>query len=154
MAEQYSVAAAELQERSEDLSYSDLDKFPDFLASRPHELVNLQLDHNQITVLPRLIGTFVNLVSLDISNNQITVISPSIVRLTKLKTLIARNNRLDDDAMPKDLGLMQSLQVVNFAGNRLTKLPMQFTELRNLKCIYIGANRINCVPSEIENLHE
>lgn len=141
-----------LQERSEDLSYSDLDIFPDFLTSWSQELVSLQLDHNRITVLPRVIGTFFNLVSLDISNNQITVISPAIVCLKKLRTLIARNNQLDDDALPKDMGLMQSLQVINFGGNRLTKLPHQFTELQNLKCIYVGANQINFVPAEIGNL--
>jgi Leucine-rich repeat (LRR) protein len=137
---------------SEDLSYSDLDAFPEFLVERAPELKSLQLDHNHITVLPRSIGSFFNLVTLDISNNQMTYLSKEIAQLHKLRTLTARNNNFDNESLPKELEEMTSLQVVNFSGNQLTDFPMQFTELTQLKCLYLGGNNLTELPSEIVNL--
>ena len=140
------------QGRSEDLSYSDLDAFPQFLNDRALEFASLQIDHNSITVLPRCVSLFKNLISLDISNNSLGYISKELVHLTKLRTFNARNNNLDDDCLPKEFGTMTSLKVVNLAGNRLTEFPIQLTEITGLQCIYLGANRITALPKEIGNL--
>lgn len=142
-----------MEENSVDLSYSDLDTFPDFLVEKADELLSLQLDHNRITVLPRAIGSFINLVNLDFSNNSMTYLSADLVHLKMLRTLTAKNNLFDMDSLPKELGLMQSLQVVNFSGNHFVDFPMQFTELRELRCLYLGANNISNIPKEICNLH-
>lgn len=124
----------------------------DFLLNRSHQLLSLQLDHNHITVLPRCIGGFSNLVALDISNNAMTYMSREIALLSRLRTLTARNNRFDNAALPKELATMQSLRVVNFSGNRLEEFPLQFTQLLNLQCLHLGANRLVTLPDEIGHL--
>ena len=137
---------------TEDLSYSDLDSFPDFLLERAGTITTLQLDHNQIHVVPRGIALFRNLQNLDLSSNSMTYLSNEIVQLIHLHTLTARNNRFTNDDLPKDLGLMHQLISVNLSGNRLTHFPMQLTEIAGLKSIRLGANLIETVPEEISNL--
>lgn len=140
---------SEEEEHSEDLSYLDLEEFPSFLDKRT-DLKSLKLDHNQITILPRSIGQYINLVSLDISNNGLTYLSDEIVHLHKLKTFVCRNNAMSSECVPKDFGRMQSLLFLNFAGNNFTDFPMQLTEMKNLRCLYLGSNRIQNVPREIK----
>lgn len=137
---------------SEDLSYAELDTFPEFLVERADEIMSLHFDHNLMSALPAEIGCFVNLISLDVSNNHMKTLSPEICSLPQLRTLIARNNSLTVESIPKDFGLISSLVVVNLSGNHLTELPMQFTELTRLKCLYLGANRISSVPREVAQL--
>ena len=140
------------EENSEDLSYSDLDNFPDFLLKRAPQLRGLQLDHNLITALPRCIGAFTNLITLDISNNNMSYISKEIGYLRQLRTLVARNNHLDNDCLPKEIVNLRSLQVVNLSGNLLTEFPPQLIELAELRCLYLGANNINSLPVDIGRL--
>jgi len=140
------------ENNSEDLSYAELDIYPEFLVDRAPEILSINFDHNLMSVLPAEIGCFINLVSLDISNNQMKEISPDICSLPNLRTLIARNNQLTVEAIPKDFGLMSSLSVVNMSGNQFTEIPMQFTELTGLRCLYLGANRITAVTKEMIRL--
>jgi len=144
--------SGEQYEVLEDLSYSDLDVFPEFLLERSTEVKHLQIDHNRISILPRCVGQFRNLISLDISNNQMTYISGEIGQLSLLRCLTAKNNLFDNEALPKELDQLVSLQSINLSGNQLTEFPMQLTELRNLKCIHLGGNVIDHVPREIESL--
>ena len=139
-------------ENVSDLSYSELDNFPDFIVERAEEIYCLHLDHNQILALPRVIGAFVNLVSLELSNNGMTYLSPEIMRLSQLRTLTARNNFLDKESLPKELSELQGLQALNLSGNQFSEFPPQLTKLTNLKCLYMGANRLTCVSKEIKNL--
>lgn len=141
-----------MQDYTEDLSYGNLDSFPEFLAEHSSEIDKLLLDHNEISVIPRLIGSFTNLVLLDISFNSLSYISSEIIQLKQLQTLHARNNRLDEESLPKDMGLMKSLHVINFSGNLFNEFPMQLTEMTSLKCLQLGANNIAHIPAEIANL--
>lgn len=140
------------EENSIDLSYSDLDSFPSFLNSRALNLISLKLDHNNITILTRQIGLYESLVTLDISDNSMTYLSDELSRLVNLRSLVAKNNKLDEDSLPKNFGSMKSLQLVNFAGNRFTDLPTQFTELENLNRLFMGANRLKTLPESINQL--
>ena len=136
----------------EDLSYSDLDSFPEFLIQRAPQIRSLLLDHNQITILSRNIASFTNLVSLDISNNNMTYLSKELTTLSCLRTLTARNNLFDNESLPKDFSGLISLQTINFSGNAFTDFPMQITQLLSLRCLYLGANHIDSVPPQVSNL--
>lgn len=136
----------------EDLSYSDLDAFPDWLECRAGNLRSLLLNHNQIHVLPRSINKYVSLLSLDISSNGLTYLAKEITQLHNLRALTARNNQLDNEALPKDFSAMVSLQSLNLSGNQFTEFPMQLTHIDNLRTLHIGANRIDSIPHEISNL--
>ncbi|XP_013400621.1 leucine-rich repeat-containing protein 58-like [Lingula anatina] len=137
-------------EASDDLSYCDLDSFPEVLLERSKEIQSLQLSHNQITILPRSIGAFVNLIALDLSNNGLSYISDEIIHLKQLKTLIARNNALDQAALPKEFAVLNNLEVVNFSGNNFSQFPLQLTQMPSLRRVYLGSNRLQSVPNDIK----
>jgi len=141
------------EDNAEDLSFSDLDEFPEFLFERAPEIYSLHLDHNQMPSIPSDVGLFCNLINLDVSNNRLKSIANELCMLPQLRTLVARNNFLTSGSIPKDFGMMPSLAVLNLSGNHFTEVPMQFTELHELRCLYLGANRITSIPSEIKNLH-
>ena len=134
-----------------DLSMSHLDLFP--TVDQPDTVSELLIQHNRITILPRCICDFQNLTSLNISNNDMTYLSPEICRLTKLKKLVARNNYFENASLPKEIGLMKSLELVNFGGNQLTEFPSPLTQLPELRALYLGANSITSIPSSIGYLN-
>ncbi|KAG8550012.1 hypothetical protein GDO81_029556, partial [Engystomops pustulosus] len=68
-----------------------------------------------------------------------------------LKTLLAKNNRLDEASLPKDMGALR-LEVVNFSGNQFEELPGQLLQMPTLKTLSMGGNRLKSIPSEIENI--
>ncbi|XP_042190236.1 leucine-rich repeat-containing protein 58 [Callorhinchus milii] len=115
------------------------------------ETRQLLLSHNRLSVLPVGVAHFSNLLFLDVSSNRLAFLCDQILALTKLRTLIAKNNRLDESSVPKDLGKM-CLEVVNFSGNRFEEVPPQLLELRRLRSLSLGGNRLKAIPPEIENL--
>ncbi|XP_069744602.1 leucine-rich repeat-containing protein 58 [Narcine bancroftii] len=123
----------------------------DVSEERRRETQHLLLTHNRFSVFPGDIACLRNLRFLDLSCNGLTHISDQILQLTHLKTLIAKNNRMDEFSLPKDLGKM-SLEVVNFSGNRFEMVPSQILELQRLKSLSLGGNRLKTIPPEIENL--
>ncbi|XP_067849121.1 leucine-rich repeat-containing protein 58 [Heptranchias perlo] len=123
----------------------------DISEEKKNETQQLLLTHNRFTVFPGSIAYLRNLLFLDISSNGLAFICDEILELTKLKTLIAKNNRMDEFSLPKDLGKM-SLEVVNFSGNHFEEVPSQLLELQRLKSLSLGGNRLKTIPPEIENL--
>ncbi|XP_076438545.1 leucine-rich repeat-containing protein 58-like [Babylonia areolata] len=141
-------------ENTEDLSYNHLETIPDYAISRANELVSLQLNNNEIQVLPLTICHFTRLVNLDISNNNAKTLCDELCQLRHLRTFVAKNNMLNSSALPKDFGLLQSLEVVNFSGNQFTDLAPQLTELPRLKCLYLGGNRLVELSSRVKNMQQ
>lgn len=139
-------------ENAEDLSYEHLETIPDFVIQRAGELVALQLNNNEISRLPETIQLFSKLVTLDISNNNMKTICEDICHLRNLRTFIAKNNQLNSQSLPKDFGMLRSLEVVNLSGNQFTELAPQLTELEKLKCLYLGSNRLTELSSSVKNL--
>jgi len=136
-----------------DLSYSGLHEFPHCIfESCPQPIRSLLICNNQIAILPAEIGLFANLVVLDVSNNWLKSIADEICGLCHLRTFVARNNCLTIESIPKDFGTLPSLAVLNLSGNQMVQLPVQFTELQQLRCLYIGANQISTIPPEVGNM--
>ena len=139
-------------ENTEDLSYSHLETIPDFALCRANELVSLQLNNNEISVLPPTISHFTRLVSIDISNNHLKKLCDELCSMRHLRTFVAKNNQLTTNSMPKDFGLLQNLEVVNISGNQFSDLAPQLTELHRLKCLYLGSNRLTELSSNVKHL--
>ncbi|XP_061193171.1 leucine-rich repeat-containing protein 58-like [Saccostrea echinata] len=137
---------------SEDSSYSNLSTIPDNLIPRAKEILSLKMNHNEILLLPPSISVFVNLLSLDLSNNHLTHIPKELISLRCLRKLLVKSNGLSCASIPKDFGLLSSLEVLNFSGNSLETFPPQFTELSNLRRLYLGGNCISEMPNSIKNL--
>ncbi|KAG2456831.1 LRC58 protein, partial [Polypterus senegalus] len=148
----------EVHESSEGESILDLSRlnletlsFDHLSEEKKKETQMLFLPYNRLTVLPGCISLFSSLSWLDVSNNGLAFICDDILRLSNLKTFVAKNNRLDESSLPKDLSTM-SLEVVNFSGNRFEEFPRQFLQLHTLQSISLGGNRLKGIPPEIENL--
>ncbi|MEE6518571.1 hypothetical protein FKM82_029654 [Ascaphus truei] len=115
------------------------------------DIHQLLLPHNRLVVLPPSVASFSHLLLLDISNNNLAYIGEEILALAKLKTLLAKNNRLDEFSLPKELGSMQ-LEVLNLSGNRFEEIPSQLLQLQTLQTLSLGGNRLKSIPAEIENM--
>ncbi|KAM4796496.1 leucine-rich repeat-containing protein 58 [Rhinophrynus dorsalis] len=115
------------------------------------EVHQLLLPHNRLVVFPPSVASFSNLLLLDLSNNSMAYIGEEILGLTKLKTLLAKNNRLDEFSLPKELGSMK-LEVLNLSGNQFEEIPSQLLQLQSLKTLSLGGNRLKSIPAEIENM--
>ncbi|CAH2218730.1 leucine-rich repeat-containing 58 [Pelobates cultripes] len=118
---------------------------------RRKEVHQLLLSHNRMMVLPPQVATFSNLLLLDISNNNLAYLGEHILGLTKLRTLLAKNNRLDEFSLPKEMGSMK-LEVLNLSGNHFEEIPSQIMQLQTLKTLSLGGNRLKGIPEEIDNL--
>lgn len=148
----------------------DLVTLEDHLASPQKALLKssgdietMLLNHNRLVGLPRLLLQFGNLKILDLSSNAITTLPDAVCQLP-LVTLIAKNNLLTNASLPKSLltkmangngngnatgGTNSTLKELNLSGNQLTHFPEQVTELRHLKYLYLGGNKISSVSKDI-----
>ncbi|XP_018428594.1 PREDICTED: leucine-rich repeat-containing protein 58 [Nanorana parkeri] len=118
---------------------------------RKKEVQQLLLPHNRLVVLPPAVATFSQLSLLDISNNSMAFIGEEILGLTRLKTLLAKNNRLDEFSLPKEMGSMK-LEVLNLSGNQFEEIPSQLLQIQTLKTLSMGGNRLKSIPVEVENM--
>nr|AYH91784.1 leucine-rich repeat-containing protein 58-like protein [Pomacea canaliculata] len=139
-------------ENGEDLSYGHLETIPDFVLTRAGELIALQLNNNEIRHLPETIGLFSKLITVDVSNNNMKSICDEVCQLKHIRTFIAKNNQLTSNSLPKDFGIIQTLEVLNLSGNLLSTIPPQITELERLRCLYLGSNRLTEVSTSVKNL--
>ncbi|CAF0732209.1 unnamed protein product [Brachionus calyciflorus] len=143
-----------------DLSYLDLENCESNLSyalqanlDSVQSITKILLNNNLINQIPPILSYFSHVETLDISSNFLKVLSQDICRLTNLKNLICRDNQLEDNSLPKDLGSkLVNLEVVNFSGNLFTQFPYQLLEIKNLKEIYLGSNKINGMPRNYEML--
>lgn len=118
---------------------------------RKKEVHQLLLPHNRLVVLPPTVANFSQISLLDISNNTMAFIGEEILGLTKLKTLLAKNNRLDEFSLPKEMGTMK-LEVLNLSGNQFEEIPSQILQIQTLNTLSMGGNRLKSIPVEIENM--
>ncbi|KAI0030781.1 Endonuclease/exonuclease/phosphatase [Vararia minispora EC-137] len=80
-------------------------------------LVNLYLNHNQLSVIPPEITRLKSLVVLDLSGNQLQHVPPELGMLTQLKELLLFDNHLT--SLPPELGTLHQLQTLGIEGNPL-----------------------------------
>lgn len=113
------------------------------------DIETVLLAHNLLRNVPLSLARFANLHVLDVSSNGLTEL-PDFLASLPLTSLIAKNNALTDVSMPKTLlsrtGVMREL---NLSGNQLTRFPEQILELRGLKYLYLGGNKIGAIPKDV-----
>jgi len=115
------------------------------------DIETLLLNHNRLNVLPSPIKEFINLKVLDLSSNCLTSLPEALAQLP-LVTLIAKNNLLTNKSLPKSFlskNHVSSLKELNLSGNLLNHFPEQVTELRSLRYLYIGGNKIQAISKDI-----
>lgn len=119
------------------------------------EIETILLNHNGLTDLPVApLCKFTNLRVLDLSSNGLRRLPQQLLVQCNLSTLIVKNNLLDNESLPKFLQSKNgSLRELNLSGNQFTQFPDNILNLRHLKYLYLGGNKIKAIPKEIWKLH-
>lgn len=117
--------------------------------SHADDIETLLLAHNRLNIVPISLARFNNLRVLDISANGLTEL-PDFLATLPLTSLIAKNNALTEASLPKTLVSRSGvLRELNLSGNRFERFPEQILELRGLKYLYLGGNKIDAIPMDV-----
>lgn len=115
------------------------------------DIETLLLNHNRLQYIPETLKLFANLKVLDLSSNSLKHLPEAIAQLP-LVTLVAKNNQLTNQSLPKSFAVknqMSTLKEINLSGNLLTHFPEQLVELKYLKYLYMGGNKIASLNKDI-----
>jgi len=129
----------------------ELDLSNNLLESLPPEigllnnLIVLDLSDNRLSKLPPEIGNLKNLIRLELINNEISKLPPDIGKLSNLKELYLGPKNLSEkvffsdgsynniETLPKEIGNLSKLSILNLHGNKIISLPRETGKLTNLK---------------------
>ena len=86
------------------------------------------------------------------SNNQLVGLPTSIHRLTKLESLFLDGNKLTE--LPAEIGDLRELRVLSVSNNQLVGLPTSIQRLTTLLELDLDGNKLTELPAEIGDLRE
>lgn len=132
--------------------YNEIVSIPEFDYLNT-SLIELNLENNNLTSLPKSITNLRNLEILDLGSNQIDAKSiEQCYQLKKIKVLSFDDNDLL--AIPNGISALSNLERLTLSHNEITELPKDFCSLQSLQQIGIGAmpnlnwkNSFNCLSS-------
>lgn len=110
-------------------------------------LTALALDHNQISIIPGIIGQLAALKRLSLSHNQLSSLPSEIGQLRNLEWIDVGHNRLS--SIPKTMADCSALAEVNFSANFISSVPPVVGRLTHLKILLLSNNAIRRFPSEV-----
>lgn len=105
---------------------------------------------NNISVIPDSFTTLSNLTELNLHGNNISVIPDSIGGLRKLTKIALSSNKLT--TLPASFGSLTNLLEVDFSYNQITEIPDCIFNLTKLKALDISVNKLTSVPDRIGEL--
>ncbi|KAL5732584.1 hypothetical protein ACOSQ2_032276 [Xanthoceras sorbifolium] len=110
---------------------------------------------SKIDKLPDEIGALESLITLDIAGTAIKEVPSSIVHLNNLEMLSFKRckvqNRMMNLLLLPSLGLC-SLKKLDLIDCGIAKIPNSLTHLSQLQRLYLGSNKFEIIPANIENL--
>jgi hypothetical protein len=106
----------------------------------------LRLKSNQLTMLSDGIEALQELEMLDVSENMIAEISASLGTLPHLTHLYMAYNRLFLTPLPKTLGKLNRLKLLDMSSNELSVLPAEFSEMSALTHLDLSKNDFKEFP--------
>ena len=110
----------------------------------------VQLEHNELSTLPKTIGTLEFMWKLDVSHNRLEALPRTIGKCTRLRILNVDHNYLED--VPKELGQCFFLEEINAEHNSLVTVPASLGSLQQLRELKLKHNRLENLPVEIGGL--
>lgn len=107
----------------------------------------LDMSNNAILHVPAAMAKFTLLQELQLSHNQLSVLPQWIGDLKALKVLDMSHNNLSD--LPEAISKLRCLQTLNVSQNYITLLPLALADLPSLFILSAEGNPIENVPEEI-----
>ena len=113
-------------------------------------LTKLQLQNNQLSVIPEVLCNLINVREVSLSQNRLTELPHNLPKLVNLKNLLASDNRLKTDpsgwglpGVSHELGYMPNLVEINIEKNDFIKVPPKDVrhssselQLKFLRCVH------------------
>lgn len=123
--------------------------------SQLNGLLQLILDHNELSTLPDEVGSLSKLKFLDLSHNKIKELPPSFYNLASLHTLILGHNSLTDASFP-DLSekndVFPNLHHLDMVENQLSALPPFVYRAHTLQELVVTDNVVASLGPMISSL--
>lgn len=159
--------------RSLNLKQNDLREIPDKILSMLDFLMELDLSHNSLLVIPSAIGKMKNLTKLNLQSNNLVNLPAEICALSKLNELNVSNNDLKQlparigrlqylkvlkassctlHSIPSSICKLEFLQHVDLQSNRIATLPVQLAEVTSLTYLDVSFNEISALPKQVFDL--
>jgi Leucine-rich repeat (LRR) protein len=108
----------------------------------------LDLENNQLTVLPATLKYCTKLRKLRLGCNGLQSLPPCIEYLTALETCIVPHNHLT--TLPPELSRLPQLRILDLSSNHLLTLdPLDFTTLPQLVELKVNMNELSDLPVSI-----
>jgi hypothetical protein len=111
-----------------------------------YECTGLNLNDRNIDIIPYQIGTLQNLERLYIYNTKIKTIPVELCNLNLQELSLSRNKLT---SLPSELGNLKNLEWIWIYSNQLTYLPSEIGNLKKLKYIDIRYNSLTNIPDEL-----
>lgn len=116
-----------------------------------NKLEILELNHNDLTIIPEEIGVLLSLKELALFYNSLTSVPDSIGNLENLEILDLSYNRLS--SLPESICNLKSLKKINlYKNHQIEEFPLNIGNLKNLESLILWECKIRCLPDTITQL--
>lgn len=129
------------------LSYLELNTYPEGIHVLASKLEYLDLSNNAITFIPPSFSQLVNLTKLNLSNLNLSIIPNSLLGLHKLQYVDLSNNRIT--IIPPQIENLQLLHTLKLRENLINALPSALCRLPKLQKLAIDKNPLESIPKEV-----
>lgn len=118
---------------------------------RTGEVIKLNLDNKNISVLPPDIGQLTSLQELSIQTNDIEILP---VELFDLPFLVKLNLSFANELrnIPREIGRLRRLEVLIIQFGNFNTIPSEMGNIRSLRIIQLNNCFVNAIPASFGNL--
>ncbi|CAH3020454.1 unnamed protein product, partial [Porites evermanni] len=109
------------------------------------QLLELRLDENRLSTLPKSLSCMKNLKVLELGDNNLTSLPDDIGSLMKLEILNLSQNNMTE--LPASIGDLPSLKILDLSGNHIEDLPESFQSAGVIESFFMEKNYVKTLPS-------
>ena len=131
------------------LSYNCFGEVPNVIFSFQH-LINLNMIHNTISVIPKRLSHLKSLTCLYLSHNHIFSLPNSFLACENLSVLCLDNNMLS--YIPTSIQKLPNLHSLELHHNNLLEFHVSTDEYKKLKLLSLHHNRLQVLPKTFQHL--
>ena len=139
--------------RDEIWNYKLETEFPDYKrltsqkGKQTYQFLYALLQLKQKLKIKESIYDLYNLKELNLSSKKLTELPKEIGLLDKLEILYVQNNQLTK--IPKEISRLTSLRELSLSSNQLTEIPKSLYHLKNLEKLDVSNNKLLDLPREL-----